>query len=142
VLESAVVRRPGTLSLRDSKRSRGESISSEKILLGGPSGSRGYETPVSYEHNLVVEMARGLLQHALGREPGYARFALEIADEDGAAIGAFAIPSAAPEKVQGPQGEGIEKDRQLADVDTLGDARMWARMERSSEATFTGQRPR
>ena len=101
----------------------------EQILLGGPSGARGYDKPARYEHTLVAEIALGFLQRALGAEPGYARYALEIANEDDVAVGTFAITSAALEKVQGPKGGGIDKDRQLAAVDTLGDARMWVKIE-------------
>ena len=114
----------------------------EKILVGGPGGSRGYDKPVRYEHTLVGEIALGLLQRALTGEPGYARYALEIADEDGAAIGTFAITSAALEKVQGPKGGSIGKDRQLAEVDTLGDARMWVKIEGSPQPMSRASRRR
>src|SRR5437016_5654861 len=86
----------------------------EQILLGSPSGARGYDKPVRYEHTLVAEIALGFLQRALGGEPGYARYALEIANEDDVAVGTFAITSASLEKVQGPKAGSIDKDRQLA----------------------------
>jgi hypothetical protein len=102
---------------------------SERILVGGPGGARAYDKPVRYEDSLVGEIALGLLQRTLGGEPGYARYVLEIANEDDVAIGTFAITSAALEKVQGPKGQSIAKDRQLAEIDTLGDARMWVKIE-------------
>jgi hypothetical protein len=101
----------------------------EQYLLGGPGGSRGYDKPVWYEHTLVAEIALGLLQRALCGEPGYVRYALQIANDDDVAVGTIAISSAALEKVQGPKGGSIDKDRQLAEVDTLGDAHMWVKIE-------------
>jgi hypothetical protein len=77
----------------------------------------------------VVEIALGLLQRALSGEPGYARYALEIADEHDAALGTLAITSAGLEKVQGPKEGSIAKDRKLAEIDTLGDVCMWVRIE-------------
>lgn len=106
---------------------------SERIIVGGPAGSRSYEKPVRYEQSLVGEIALGLLQRALDGEPGYARYVLEIANEDDVAIGTFAITSAALGSVQGPKGGSVAKDRQLAEVDTLGGAHMWVKIEEPPE---------
>jgi hypothetical protein len=124
----SVERRSDELHMKLKTQPRGID-QTEQYLLGGPAGSRGYDKPVWYEQTLVAEIALGLLQRALGGEPGYVRYALEISNEDDVAVGVFAITSAALDKAQGPKGGRIAKDRQLAEVDTLGDARMWVKME-------------
>jgi hypothetical protein len=125
---SSVERRGDELHMTLKTQPRGID-QTEKYLLGGPGGSRGYDKPVRYEHMLVAEIALGLLQRALGGEPGYVRYKLEFADEDDVAIGTFAITRTALEKVQGPKGGSIHNDRQLAELDTLGDAHMWVKID-------------
>ena len=124
----SVERRGGELFMKLETQPRGID-QTERILIGGPSGSRGYDKPVRYEETLVAETALGLLQLTLLGVEGYARYSLEIADEAGSPIGAFVITSAALAKVQGPKSNSLDKDRQLAEVDTLRDARMWVKVE-------------
>lgn len=101
----------------------------EEYLVGGPGGARGYQKPVNYVQVLVVEGALGLLQRALPDDQGYARYRVQVIDENGTPIGAVAITPTALAKVQGPKGRGIAVDRALAETDTLGDARMWVKVE-------------
>ena len=113
----------------------------EQILFGGPSGSRGCDKPVRYEQALVAETALGLLQRTVLGVEGYARYSLEIVSEVDAVIGAFVITSAALEKVGGPKDKNLDKDRQLAEVDTLRDARMWVKVEEAPQP-LSGARAR
>jgi hypothetical protein len=135
----AIERRGEELHMKLKTQSRGID-QSERIMVGGPAGSRSYEKPVRYEQSLVGEIALGLLQRALGGEPGYARYVLEIANEDDVAMGTFAITSAALGSVQGPKGGNVAKDRQLAEVDSLGEAQMWVKIEEPPEPLLPGGR--
>jgi hypothetical protein len=101
----------------------------EKILLGGVGGARGYDRDVRYEQKLVAEMVLGVLQRTVKPSDGYRTYRLEVRDEDNNALGELAICSSALMKVGGPNQNDLPRDRALAARDTLGDSMMWVRIE-------------
>jgi len=102
---------------------------SEEFVLGGPGGARAYERPVRYEQALVAEIVLGLLQRAIPQTEGLERYRVDVTDETDNAVGELVITRAALERVGGPKAGSLSKDRALATSDTLGESRMWVRIE-------------
>jgi hypothetical protein len=101
----------------------------EKILLGGAGGARGYDRDVRYEQKLVAEIVLGVLQRTVKPSDGYSTCRVEVRDENNNALGELAISSSALMEVAGPKQNDLPRDRALASRDTLGDSMMWIRIE-------------
>jgi hypothetical protein len=101
----------------------------EQIMLGGPGGARAYELRVHYQEELVAPAVLGFLQRTVPQSEGFDRYRVEVCDPDEVAVGTFEIESTALSKVTGPKGNDLESDRALATTDSLGEAKMWARIE-------------
>jgi hypothetical protein len=112
----------------------------EKLVLGGPGGSRAYEMPVIYRQELVAEIVLGLLQRTVPSSEAFERYRVEVIDENDAAVGELVITSTALSKVQGPKGGSVAKDRAWATADSLGDSRMWVKIEEPSRPVTTPRR--
>ncbi len=96
--------------------------------LGDGWGER-YKKPVQYEEVAVAEYAVGVLQRVAHQAEEAQRFLATVSDECGAPLGGFLATRAALYAMKGRRGGGIAVDRRLAELDTLGDAKMWLRVE-------------
>jgi len=112
----------------------------EEVVLGGPSGSRAYEMPIRYREELVAEMVLGLLQRTVPQSEGLERYRVEVIDETDAAIGGLVITSTALSNIKGPKGGSVAKDRALALTDTLGESRMWVKIEEPPKPLISTRR--
>lgn len=101
----------------------------EEIVVGGDGWGEVYERPVRYEEGLVIEFAIGLLQRIAHSVGNAVRFWAEVHNPNGDPIGRVSVTRAAMDQMSGRSPGGIELDRKLADVDTLGAATMWLRTE-------------
>lgn len=101
----------------------------EEIIVGGDGWGEHYKKPVRYEEVSVAEYAVGVLQRVAHQAEDAQRFRAAVSDENGGPIGELVATRSALYAMRGRSGAGIGTDRRLAELDTLGDAKMWLRVE-------------
>jgi hypothetical protein len=101
----------------------------EEILVGGDGWGESYKRPVRYEEVLVVEYVIGVLQRVSHNVDDVVRYRADVKSPDGQPNGELVITREALMRMRGRSGAGIEEDRRLAEVDTLGASKMWLRIE-------------
>lgn len=100
-----------------------------EILLGGEGWSRGYKKPVKYVQAFVIVQVFGVLQRVAHNIDDVDTFSVAVKNEESVDIGELVISRAALNNLQGPRNTKISEDRKQAEVDTLGESKMWVKTE-------------